>query len=105
RACDGVDVVDRGRRGVQARGRGERRLEPGLPTTSFEGVEQRRLLTADVRARSRVDGDLEIEARAEDVLAEVARSFGFAHGRVETADAVQCLAADVDEAVVGPHRV
>src|SRR5690606_37689151 len=69
---DRLDVVDRGRSGVEPRGPGERRLEAGLPATTLERVEERGLLAADVGARAGVDGDLDRDSLAADVVAEVA---------------------------------
>ena len=47
---DGLDVVDDRRPGVETRDGRERRLQARLAAAALEGVEQRRLLTADVGA-------------------------------------------------------
>ena len=91
-----LDVVDHGRRRVEARRRGERRLEPRLAAAALERVEQRGLLAADVGARAGVHDDVEVEAAAVDVLAEVARVVGLLDRPVQPADGVDDLAADVD---------
>src|SRR3954453_2927897 len=97
---DRLDVVDHGRRGVQPRDSGERRTQPWLSATSFERVEQRGLLAADVRASTRVHGQLEVEARTVDVLAEVARKVGLLDGALQASYDVQNLSAYIDEGVV-----
>ena len=104
-AGDRLDVVDDGRAGVEAGDRGERRLEPRLAAAALEGVEQRRLLAADVGAGAGVDGDLEVEAGAEDVLAEVAGGVGLLDRAQQPAVDVHDLAAHVDEGVVAADRV
>ena len=60
-----------GRRVQAVRGR-ERRAQPGLAAEALQRVEQRRLLAADVGAGAGVHDDVQVEAGAEDVLAEVA---------------------------------
>ena len=97
---DRLDVVDDRGSAVEAGDRGERRLETRLAAAALERVEQRRLLAADVGARTRVDHDVEVEARAEDVLAEEPGGVGLAYGARDPTDDVRNLAADVDEGVV-----
>ena len=75
--------------GVQAGHRRERRLEPGLAAAALERVEQRRLLAADVGAGAGVDDDVEVEARAEDVAAEVAGRVRLGDGVLQPAQHVQ----------------
>ena len=58
--------------GVEAGHRGERRAQPRLAAAALEGVEQRRLLAADVGPGAGVHDEVEVVARAVDVLAEVA---------------------------------
>ena len=104
-ARDRLDVVDDGRARVQALDGGERRPVPRQAAVALERGQQRRLLAADVRARARVHDQLEVEAAAEDVLAEVARLVGLGHRELQPPDRVQHLAAHVDERVAGPDRV
>ena len=68
-----LDVVDDGRRLVQALHGRERRAQPRLAAEPLERVEQRGLLTADVRAGAAVQHDVEVVVGAEDALARVAR--------------------------------
>jgi hypothetical protein len=51
-------------------------LSRGLTATTLQRVEQRRLLAADVGAGPGVHHDVQVEAGAEDVLAEVALGVG-----------------------------
>ena len=71
-AIDSTLLMTVGRRVEAGDGR-ERRAQPRLAAVALERVEQRRLLAADVGAGAGVHDDLEVEAGAEDVLAEVAR--------------------------------
>jgi hypothetical protein len=64
---EGLGVVDRGGLAVQAEARGERRLEARLALLALEGLQQRRLLAADVGAEAVVGVQLEVEVAAEDV--------------------------------------
>ena len=69
---EGLGVVDRGRLAVQAEARRERRLEARLALLAFEGFEQRGFFAADVGAVAVVRVQVEVEIRAQDVLAEIA---------------------------------
>src|SRR4051812_6675706 len=85
--------------------RRERRLEARLAPVAPERVEQRGLLTADVRPGAAVDRHLEVEARAEDVRAEVAGGVRLANGRFEPAPGMHELTAQVDEGMATTDRV
>ena len=100
-----ADVVDDGRRVVEAVGGWERRLEARLAALALQRVEQRRLLAADVGAGAAVHGDFAVEAGAEDVPAQVPARVRFAHCGEHPPDRVHGLAADVDERVFGADRV
>ena len=102
---DRLDVVDHGRAGVQAGDGRERRPQPGLAAPALQGVQQRRLLAADVGAGAGVHDDLQVVAGAQDVLAGVAGGVRLPDRLLQAPDDVQHLAADVDEGVVGPDRV
>jgi len=65
---DGLDVVDRGRAGVQARSTRERRLAAGLAAPALEAVQEGGLLAADVGARAGVDGDVEVDPGSVSVM-------------------------------------
>ncbi len=97
---DRLDVVDDRGAGVQAGDGGEGGLEPRLAPSPLEGVQEGGLLAADVGAGTRVHGDVEVEAGAQDVLAEVARRVGLLDRAHEAAVDVHDLAAQVDEGVV-----
>ncbi len=102
---DRLDVVDHGRAGVQARDRRERRLEPGLAAEPLERVEQRRFLAADVGPGAGVHDHVQVQVRAEDLLAEIAGRPRLGDGELEPPDHVHDLAAHVDEGLVGADRV
>ena len=97
RRRDRLDVVHRGRRGIQPGDGGERRLRPRLAALALERLEERRLLAADVRARAAVDddGDAARRSRLAHRLERVA----------EDLELVLVLAADVDEHVLRLDRV
>ena len=57
----------------KSRFRRERRLRPRLAALAFNGVEERRLLAADVRATTAPDLDVEALARSHDVVTRAAR--------------------------------
>src|SRR4051794_12733163 len=102
---DGLPVVDHRGTGVEAGDRGERRLQPRLPAPALQRVQQRRLLAADVRARAGMNGDLEVEAGTEDVLAQVALGVGLLDRPHQPPVDVDDLPAKVDERVVAADRV
>ena len=89
---DRLDVVDRGRRGIEACDRGERRLRPRLAAVALEGLEQRGLLAADVGAGAPVEDDRH--------AAEELRLAQLVERRDEDLPLVLVLAADVDEHVL-----
>ena len=98
---DGLDVVDDGGPGVQALGRRERRLQARLAAAALEGVEEGRLLAADVGAGPRVDGDVDVVvAPGPAALADQPGLARLADRREEAPVDVDDLAAQVDEAVV-----
>ena len=69
---EGLDVVDHRRLAPQAALGGIRRADARLAALAFDRVDQRRLLAADERPGAQADLQVEIEARAEDVLAQQA---------------------------------
>ena len=92
-----LDVVDERRALEEALVGGERRLQARVAALALERVEQRGLLAADVGARAAVHDEAEVEARAEDVLPEVAGLVGLGQRGVEDVGLLLVLAADVDE--------
>ena len=97
------DVVDRGRRAVEAGVRRERRLQARLALLAFEAFEQRRLLAADVGAGAVMDVALEIPA-VDVVLADQLGGIGFVDRGLEALAFADEFAAHVDVAGVRPHR-
>src|SRR5262249_45251117 len=93
------------RRRERARNRGEGRLDAGLPPLALEGLDETRLLAADVGAGAAVDGNVERERGSEDLLAEETLRVRLADGLLEDARAVVELAADVDVGGAAPDRV
>src|SRR6185369_11514376 len=65
-----LDVVDDRRRRIQTGNGREGRLHARVTTQTFERAEQRRLFTADVRARAGMRVNLAGEVSAEDLVAD-----------------------------------
>jgi hypothetical protein len=100
-----LDVVDHRRLGVQTLDRRERRLDARHPALTFERLEQRGLFAADVRAGAAVNDDVEVEARALDVLPEEALGACVGDRLHHPVVAERELAADVEEREVALDRV
>src|SRR5690554_1987411 len=73
----GLGVVDRGRLAEQAEVRRERRLVARLSLLALERLHQGGLLAADVGARAQRVVHVDVDAAAEDVLAQPAVRIGF----------------------------
>ena len=99
-----LHVVHAGRLTPDADGGREGRFGTRVGAAAFQRVDQRGLFAADVAAGTGVDEQLEIEAAAEDVLAEQAGGLGFVDGAVEVARRVDVFAAQEDVAAVGLQR-
>src|SRR6266545_7757434 len=99
-AREGLDVVHDGGLPEGALDGRKRRLDLGPALLAFEGGDQSRLLPADIGSRAPVQDDLEVEARALDVLAEEARAVRLLDGRGDDAPGLDVLAANIDEAQV-----
>src|SRR5207249_11724526 len=69
-AGEGLDVVDDRRLAEGAFDGGERRLDPRPGPLSFQALDQPGFFAADVRPGAAVHHHVEIEAAAENVLAE-----------------------------------
>ena len=76
----GLDVVDVGGHAPQALLRGKRRARAGASGEAFERGDQRRLFAADERARAFHQFDIEVEAAAQDVVAQQAVFAGLLDG-------------------------
>src|SRR6266545_93363 len=102
---DRLDVVDRGRRPVEALDGGERRPQLRLAALALERGEQGGLLAADVGAGAAVQHHLEVEAGALDVAADQAVAVGVGEGGLQAAAGEAALAAQVDEGGAAADRV
>src|SRR4029077_10141398 len=100
-----LDVVDDRRLPVEALDRRKGRLEPRLAPQSLERVDQRRLLTADVRPGAAVHDHLAVETAAEDVPADQPGAARLLDRALEEQTLVVVLAADVDERGAHLQRV
>src|SRR5262249_28399414 len=65
-----LDVVDDCRAAIEPNHRPERRLDARVAAFALQRFEQGALLAADVGARAAMDGDVEIVAAAQDILAK-----------------------------------
>ena len=100
---DRFDVVDRGRRAVEADVGRERRLQARLALLALEALQQRRLLAADVGAGAVVDVEVEVPA-VDVVLADQLGLVGLVDRRLQLLALADELAAHVDVAGVRAHR-
>ena len=94
------DVVEDGRLAEQTLDRRERRAGTRLAAVPFDGGHQRRLFAADERARAEADVKVEVETRAEDVLAQKPHLARLLNGDGEALDRDRVLCADVHIALV-----
>ena len=99
--CD-LDVVDGGRRAVEADVGRERRLQARHALLALEAFQQRRLLAADVGAGAVVDDEVEVPA-VDVVLADQLGRVGLVDGRLQALALADELAAHVDVAGVRAH--
>ena len=74
-------VVDDRGASIQADDGGEGRLDARVAALAFERFHQRRFFAAFVGARAGVRAELEIEAAAQNILAEKALGVGFLDAR------------------------
>jgi len=99
-ARERLDIVDDGRLAERPLDGRKGRLDLGPALLALEGGDEPRLLAADVGAGPAMHDDLEVEARALDVLAEKALVVGFLDGSAQDAPRLHVLTADIDEAKV-----
>jgi len=95
---EGLDVVEQRRLAPEPHGAREGRLVARLAALTFDRVEDRRLLTADVRAGALSHLDVEREPLTEDVVAEEASLPCLGQRVLEDVMCARILAAQVDEA-------
>ncbi len=102
--AQGLDVVHARRLAPHADGGREGRLGARVGATAFQGVDQRGFFTADVATGTGMHEQLEVEAAAEDVLAQKACGLGFLDGTVQVLGRGGVLATQEDVAAVGLQR-
>ena len=95
----GLDVVDVGGLAVEALLGGERRPGPRPARVALERGDEGRLLAADEGAGALDHLDVEVEAAAEDVVAEHAVGARLLDGALEPQHRQRVLGADVDDAL------
>ncbi len=100
-----LGVVDGRRLAIEPVARRKGRLEARLALLALERVEERGLFTADVGAVAGVGVKLEAVARAEDVLADIARGARFGQRLLELLVGRPYLAVDVVVAGGRAHGV
>src|SRR6185295_6251517 len=102
---EGLGVVDRRRLAVETVAGRERRLEAWLALLAFERFQQAGLLAADVGTEAVEGVQLELEAAAQDVVAEVPRVARLVQRLLEALVDLEDLAVDVVVADGRAHRV
>ena len=100
-----LHVVDDSGLSVQTFDGRKRRLEARLPAKPLERLDERGLLSADVRTCAAMHDDVAIETAAQDVLADVPARPGLLDCALEQESLVVVLTADVDERGVHLERV
>ena len=100
-----LDVVDDGRLAAEAADRGERRPRARHAALALDRGDQRGLLAADERAGALLDLEVEVQAAAEDVVAEQAALLRRLDRHAQALDGERVLGAHVDVAVVGADGV
>ena len=83
----------------------ERRTRPRPAGEAFERRDQRGLLAAHEGAGAFHQLDIEVEAAAQDVVAQHARLPGLLDGAVQAVHGQRVLGAHVDDALGGAHHV
>ena len=97
-AGDGLRVVDDGGAAVEADDGREGRLDAGDAALAFERLHEGGLFADLVGAGAGLGDDVEVDAGAEDVLAEKALGVGVGDGLFDDLEQVAILAAQIDEA-------
>jgi hypothetical protein len=103
RHSDRLHVRHRGRASKQSHVRREWRLEPGLALLALNTLDQRSLLSTDIRSRSPVQVHIELVARPTGVLANVPGLVRFIDGLLHVRGLLEELATDVDVGGGGVH--
>ena len=100
-----LDVVDAGRLAPEPFDRGERRPRPRHAALALDRGDERRLLAAHERAGALAHLNAEVEAAAEDVLAEEPALLGLRDRDAQALDRERVLGAHVDVALARADRV
>ena len=95
-AAERLDVVHNRRFAKGALDGRERRLDAGPAALAFEALDEAGLLAADVGSRAAVNPDVQVVARAVDVLAQVAGGAGLLDRRLEDPVGPDILETKVD---------
>ena len=101
-----MGVIDGGRLAVETEVRGERRLEAGLALLAFQRLKQRGFFATDVGASAHGRVQVEIDAGAQQILAEQASRVGFLERPLETGHRLgEEFATNVVVAHRGTHAI
>ena len=100
---DDLDIVDGGRRAIEADIGRKWRLHARLALLALEAFEQCRLLAADIGAGAMMDVEVEVPA-VDVVLADEARFIGLIDRGLQTLALADEFAAHIDVADIGGHR-
>ena len=103
-ATERLDVVDHRRAAVEPHHGGERRTDTRVTALALERLHQCRLFAAFIGARAGVCCEVEIEATAEYVLAQVAPRVSLRDGLLNDVDYVAILAADINVSLMRSYR-
>ena len=95
-----LDVVDHGGLAPQAAFGGIRRADARLAALALDRMDQGRLLAADERPGAEADFQIEIETRAQDVLAQQAPLVTLLDRPLDPLDGHRIFGADVEEALM-----
>ncbi len=102
--AQGFHVVDASRLAPHAGARRERRLGARVSTPAFQGVDQRRLFTADIAPCPGVDKQFEVKPGAKDVFPQQACFSGFGNRTTQMLGRFDIFAAQEDVAAVRFQR-
>ena len=101
---DGFHIVHRGGAAIQASACRKRRLHAGHALFTFKAFQKRGFLAANVSASTVVQVKIEIIARPTGVFAQQTRIIAFVNGSLQRLTLADVFAANVDVAIIGPHR-
>ena len=95
----GLDVVEHGRLAVQTGDRRVRRPRPGHPPPAFDAGQDGRLFAADEGAGALLDGDVEVDQAAQDVVAQQPGLAALGDGVLQALDGQRVFGPAVDVAL------